>query len=243
MKALSVVCLNIRGGGGLRWDNIVAFVEALNADVVIFTEWREAGQRRAEAWSSSRGMRSSFANDGATKNGVFVATKGEYTVRSVTPVQNSPGTLLRVQFNSWILLACYFPQGKVKAAYFDACQQEAKAAGNQPLLVVGDLNTGNQTLTRRRRARGTRAVIALMGFRRRTDWWTSGGERTAQTLASGPGAAPLRTNFGLTTLSPTNPSSNVSIQHVATITSRRKLISAITVRFWSQWNARDNFSS
>ena len=42
------------------------------------------------------------------------------------------------------MLACYFPQLEAKAAYFDVCERVAKDCGGQPLLTVGDMNTGNQ---------------------------------------------------------------------------------------------------
>ncbi len=98
---LKVFCLNVRSGGGSRWESILDFAEAHDPDVVVFTEWR-AGARpgKAEAWSTSRAMKSAFFNDGKTKNGVLVAAKHAYVATSVTPGNESAGTLMRVQFNS-----------------------------------------------------------------------------------------------------------------------------------------------
>ena len=40
--------------------------------------------------------------------------------------------------------ACYFPQKRAKSRFFDVCRDVAKDKGARPLLIVGDLNTGNQ---------------------------------------------------------------------------------------------------
>ena len=91
-------------------------------------------------------MRLASLNDGATKNGVFVAAKHGCIETSVTPGNQSAGALMRVQFDSWAMLACYFPHLEAKAPYFDVCERVAKECGGQPLLIVGDLNTGNQSV-------------------------------------------------------------------------------------------------
>ena len=63
---------------------------------------------------------------------------------SATPGQESAGTILRAAFFGWTMLACYFPQGEAKGRYFDVCCDVARACSGHPLLVLGDLNTGNQ---------------------------------------------------------------------------------------------------
>jgi hypothetical protein len=90
------------------------------------------------------------ANEGATENGVFVAARPAFTTTSATPDQSSAGTLTLVRFAEWSMLACYFRQNEklAKARYFDACQRIASECVEQPFLMVGDLNTGNQALDR-----------------------------------------------------------------------------------------------
>jgi exonuclease III len=95
-------------------------------------------------------------NDGKPVNGVFVATKLAFKAKSKTPGKDSSGALLQVQFESWEMLACYFPGAsardkdrvRAKARYFEACRDAASGTGARPLLIVGDLNTGNQTADR-----------------------------------------------------------------------------------------------
>ena len=144
MKAL---CLNVRSGGGQRWQSILDFVDAHGVDVIVFTEWRSGMEgSRAKSWASSRSMRWACTNDGATRNGVFVAAREDFEAESRTPSSEIPGALLRLQFNNWTMLACYFPQDRAtwKRLYFETCRNVAGAAGAMPFLMMGDLNTGNQ---------------------------------------------------------------------------------------------------
>jgi exodeoxyribonuclease-3 len=146
---MKVVCLNVRSGGGRRWPGILDFVDAQRGDVVVFTEWRRSeAPGVAATWAESHGMRWIGACDGATKNGVFVASALPFEVTGVTPNKNTAGTLLRVAFDGWTMLAAYFPQREVKANYFKVCTDQMAAVGAAPILLVGDLNTGNQHVDR-----------------------------------------------------------------------------------------------
>jgi exodeoxyribonuclease III len=150
---LLILCLNVQNGGGAlarsRWSDILSFVDAHSPDITVFTEWR-AGRSSVISWASARGMACAQATDGSTVNGVFVAAKRAFSTISTTPDRSSPGTLTLVRFADWSVLACYFPQGDklAKDRYFDTCQRIASGCVDQPFLIVGDLNTGNQTLDR-----------------------------------------------------------------------------------------------
>jgi exonuclease III len=142
---LKILCLNIRSGSGSRWGAILEFVDEQDPDVVVLTEWRRStSPGRAEEWANTRGMQWSSACDGATRNGVAIASKVRFDCVSATPGQESAGTILRAAFFGWTMLACYFPQGEAKGRYFDVCRDVARACSGHPLLVLGDLNTGNQ---------------------------------------------------------------------------------------------------
>jgi exonuclease III len=145
---MKLLCLNVRSGGGTRWNRILDFVESKCADIVVFTEWRRSESLEAVTWATSRGMQWIGACDGATRNGVFVATAPKFQSSSITPGAETAGTLLRVAFEGWTMLACYFPQGDAKARYFQSCSEVTKAVGAAPFLIVGDLNTGNQVVDR-----------------------------------------------------------------------------------------------
>ena len=142
---MKLLCLNVRSGGGDRWGRILDFVEGHSADVVAFTEWRRSEKPGAAAsWAMSRGMTCVEACEGATRNGVFVASSLSFKATSATPDRETAGTLVRLAFDGWTMLAAYFPQRAAKARYFRACSDLARAVGNEPFLLIGDLNTGNQ---------------------------------------------------------------------------------------------------
>jgi exonuclease III len=44
------------------------------------------------------------------------------------------------------MLAGYFPQGKWKEPFFRQCMDEVSRAGEVPILLIGDLNTGRNDL-------------------------------------------------------------------------------------------------
>jgi exodeoxyribonuclease-3 len=142
---MKVLCLNVRSGGGTRWDSMLGVVDGHDSDVVVFTEWRrDSSTGRAEAWAASRHMHWACASDGATRNGVSIAARAAFDCVSVTPGKESAGTLLRVSLDGWTMLACYFPQGDAKSCYFDVAADVAQECADNPFLMVGDLNTGNQ---------------------------------------------------------------------------------------------------
>src|SRR5574337_1315927 len=154
-RFLKVLSLNVRHGGGDRWERIARFLEAQDPDVIVLLEWR-VGSPERERWADSLGIFRASANDGKTPNGVFVAAKKPFKAGSRTPGQESPGALLLVEFNSWSMLACYVPgaertdkaQVEAKARYFAVCREVASDSNTRPLLIIGDLNTGNQTADR-----------------------------------------------------------------------------------------------
>lgn len=172
---MKLICLNVRSGGGSRWSAILNFVEAQRADVVVFTEWRcKEASGAATTWAASRGMKWMGACDGATKNGVFVASALPFQSVSVMPGPETAGTLLRVAFDRWTMLAAYFPQREAKARYFRACSDVAISDSAVPFLMVGDLNTGNQLADRT--PNGDRYVCdelfdGLSGSPRLVDLW------------------------------------------------------------------------
>jgi exonuclease III len=144
-EILKLLCLNIRNGGGLRWSRIVEFIDSHAPQVLVLTEWRSRGlPGAAESWATPRALKWSNANDGATKNGVLVAAKHDFVSARATPEGQSAGTLMRVEFGTWTVLACYFPQGAAKARYFEVCRNVVRDCRRKPLLIVGDMNTGNQ---------------------------------------------------------------------------------------------------
>jgi exodeoxyribonuclease III len=114
-------------------------------DVIVLTEWREsASGRNFIAWIESQGLHYARLNDCRTANGVFLAARIPFQIMTMTPHGSAPGVLMLARFQSWTLLASYFPQDAFKARFFTACAEIAVAHTDTPFAIVGDLNTGNQ---------------------------------------------------------------------------------------------------
>jgi exodeoxyribonuclease-3 len=71
-----------------------------------------------------------------------------FDVESMTPLGSTAGVLMLARFQGWNLLASYFPQRSAKARFFATCKEVAACHARTPLVIVGDLNTGNQTTDR-----------------------------------------------------------------------------------------------
>lgn len=145
MKRL--VCLNLRAGGGKRADRLCAYLDGLAPDLVVLTEWR-AGPTgdRFRAWAGA--MHVATLNDGGTANGVLVAARAPFQMRSVTPRTGGTGVMALARFADMSVLACYFPSMKEKAPFFDVAIAQARAHPRRKFLLLGDLNTGNQLADR-----------------------------------------------------------------------------------------------
>jgi exonuclease III len=147
---MKVVLLNINSGGGKRIVAIRDFIDGHDPEVVVLTEWRDtAGGRSFNDWAIKRGMQCAALNDGATANGIFVASRDSFAVESRTPPgKTCAGVLMQIRFFQWTMLACYFPQLEAKASFFDAALRITSENQAIPFLLLGDLNTGNQIADR-----------------------------------------------------------------------------------------------
>jgi exonuclease III len=144
-----IVALNIRSGGGSRATRLCSYLDSLDSDTVLLTEWRanESGRGFAN-WAEDRGMGHAALADGGTANGVFLASSDPFAIEGVTPSAQGPGCLMLARFRHVTLLACYFPQLNAKAAFFGRCLEVARQHEAAPFILAGDLNTGNQLADR-----------------------------------------------------------------------------------------------
>jgi len=144
-----VVALNVRSGAGTRAIRLLSYLDTLNPDTVLLTEWRDNAAAPTFAnWAAGRGMVHATLTDGHTANGVFLASLDHFVIESATPPGQGAGCLMLARFRRVTLLACYFPQLKAKAAFFDRCLELARGHQAAPFLLSGDLNTGNQLADR-----------------------------------------------------------------------------------------------
>jgi exodeoxyribonuclease III len=148
-----IVALNVRSGGGTRAARLCSYLDDLDPDTVLLTEWRNnASGRLFAAWAESRGMRHDGLTDGQTANGIFLASSDDFLSESVTPIGEGAGCLMLARFDWVTLLGCYFPQLNAKAVFFDRCLEVALRHPIVPFVLAGDLNTGNQLADRSERA-------------------------------------------------------------------------------------------
>jgi len=140
-----ILLLNIRHGGGRRAQALLDWIISKSPDVVVLTEWRDnaAGELllfglRATGFNTATAVLS-----GPRCNGIVLGTTDKLKTRRITPLGSKKGELLLAEMTpSWKVLAAYFPLGKAKKPFFGACIAEARSE-RAPLLVIGDLNTGN----------------------------------------------------------------------------------------------------
>jgi exodeoxyribonuclease-3 len=144
-----IVALNIRSGGGTRAGRLCGYLDSLDPDTVLLSEWRNNVSGVAFVnWAEDRGMSHAALTDGCTANGVFLASLDPFATESASPIGRAAGCLMLARFQRTMLLVCYFPQLTAKAAFFDRCLELAREHQAAPFVLVGDLNTGNQLADR-----------------------------------------------------------------------------------------------
>lgn len=146
-----IVALNVQSGAAKCAAGLCRYLDDLDAHTVVLSEWRRANATFAD-WAERRGMTHAGLDNGNTPNGVFAASQDHFESESVRPQEPGAGCLMLARFESLTLLACYFPQRKAKCAFFARCLELAAQHQDLPFLLVGDLNTGNQTADRCRTA-------------------------------------------------------------------------------------------
>ena len=137
--------------------------------------------------------------DGGTANGVFLASLDHFVTESATPVGQGAGCLMLARFRRMTPLACYFPQLKAKAAFFDRCLELAASIRLLHLSSRATSTPATNSPTEAKEQEKTIAPITSTSSHQRVDCWIFGGSRMAR-AASGPGIPPKAMAFGSTTL-------------------------------------------
>jgi exonuclease III len=200
VSPIKIVALNIQNGGGPRVAQLCAYFDAQQADVIILTEWQDTARGHAiDAWARAKGLCCHGLADGGKANGIFVASKCPVTPSTKTPQGDTTGVLMLAQAATWTILACYFPQKHEKPPFFAAVADVAAAHADAPLIVIGDLNNGNQE---RDRGEGGAKFIgpdnfqALSGTAGLVDVWrlTPGDDAREYSYVSAPGKVSMAGN-------------------------------------------------
>lgn len=140
-----IVSLNVRHGGGKRQSLLAQWLIATQGDFLVLPEWRAASITLRDELETAGYYASTAVRADRNANGVAVFSKSTYPAIRVTPEDSLNGELLRVATDQHVMVGVYFPQQEAKAAFFERCGS-LSTDEKLPLLILGDLNTGSNTL-------------------------------------------------------------------------------------------------
>ncbi len=146
---MKVLSLNIRHGGGKQVQCLLDWTICQAPDVVVYPEWRNnaPGQKTLHSFEAQGFKTATACRDNPGANGVLIAAKQFSEPQRVTPGISKFGELLLAEiYPGFRMLAGYFPQGKLKEPFFRQCMNEVSRAGEVPIFLIGDLNTGRNDL-------------------------------------------------------------------------------------------------
>jgi len=141
---MKLVALNIRHGGGSRSAGILGWIRDQAPDFILLTEWRKSAKGLVlQGAIQTLGYSVVGGSDGASSNGLLVASTRPFRTIDLTPIASATGKILAADLEIGIrVLCCYFPQLGVKKPFFEVCLEQA-AQLETPMLILGDLNTGS----------------------------------------------------------------------------------------------------
>jgi exodeoxyribonuclease-3 len=142
---MKLITLNIRHGGGKRVPRILEYLRALNADVIVLTEFRENSNAIAlRAGLGESGFRFFAGASVAAKiNSVCVFSQQPFVPRTYAELStHDRHRLISAHFDDAAVYGVYFSQNNAKASLF----KYLAAGGHRPtetdFYIIGDVNTG-----------------------------------------------------------------------------------------------------
>jgi exodeoxyribonuclease-3 len=140
MKLLS---LNIRHGGGKRFEKIKNYLSSHKFDVLLLQEFRDnATGHLIKEHLEKLGLQYAYNKTDNKQNTVLTAAK-ELNEVSIASKVNDWSCLI-TEINTVTIVNVYFPQKKDKKVVFDFIKDIVK--GRKNTIVAGDFNTGNNEL-------------------------------------------------------------------------------------------------
>jgi exodeoxyribonuclease III len=140
-----VIALNIQQGGGKRVGALSKWLVGQHPDLAILTEWRAnpSGAMLVTAFSEAGYALATQPGKG-TPNGILIASRMPIISHLVlTPLAATAGQLMIVSVAELDVVGAYFPGYDAKRPFFDRCKEVALDCRDRPLLLIGDLNTGD----------------------------------------------------------------------------------------------------
>lgn len=140
MKLLS---LNIRHGGGNRFEKIKNYLSLHEFDVLLLQEFRDnATGHLIKEYLEKLGLQYAYNKTDNKQNTVLTAAKELNEISIATKVND--WSCLITEINSVTIINVYFPQKKDKKVVFEFIKEIVK--GRKNTIVAGDFNTGNNEL-------------------------------------------------------------------------------------------------
>lgn len=146
MKNHRFLTLNIQHGGGSRIGSIVAYLDHMEPDTVVLTEFRNSARGKdLLAELSTIGLGHHAHTDLSSQvNGVLVASRQQLDNECLLSGADAWGQSrhIRVGVDGWDLHAVYLPSGRTKLIPWDRILDAAQLASAGRAIFLGDFNTG-----------------------------------------------------------------------------------------------------
>ncbi len=144
---MRLISMNIRHGGGKRVSSILAWLENQKPDFIVLPEWRSSNDTELSSSLENQGFKlAKFSRGGNKDNGVLFAAKEKLEAKRVTPLPTERGELVLARFADFAVCAAYFPQNEHKRPFFKKLFESSIENKDIPFLIVGDINTGNNSI-------------------------------------------------------------------------------------------------
>lgn len=138
---------NIRAGGGARVPRILDRIAAIDADVVVLTEFRlgRTGDAMLSGLAAAGLAHVAMRQAPSRTNTVVVASREPLRPVAAVPEPHSRH-IVAVEISDLAVFGVYFPQRGAKRPVFDWLLSLPAEWRRRPALILGDLNTGRNDL-------------------------------------------------------------------------------------------------
>lgn len=142
---MKLVTLNIQHGGGKRIPEILEYLHAQDADVIVLTEFRNnANAEVLRAGLTASGFHHfAGASVAPQENSVCIFSKQPFITRTYPELPKpDQHRLISAHFDCVSVYGVYFPQNQAKARLFKFLVEGGHQPPENAYLLVGDFNTG-----------------------------------------------------------------------------------------------------
>lgn len=143
---MKIATLNIRHGGGRRTKLIASYLEKLELDCLLLTEYRDnvSGNELSFALSEQGFIHQSSVISNSKINQLRWFSKHPFKEESLPFAQLTElqQRICAIKLEGISLIGVYFPQGKAKGAVFDCIRSTFSSARLGNSILLGDFNTG-----------------------------------------------------------------------------------------------------